>query len=332
MQLPIRPMLAQKVAAPVGPLADGDRFPLLDRNDLAFEPKYDGYRLVVGVTPIEITLWHRSGRLVTAEYPEIVEALRDAPPGVYDGEVTVKPEVGKSAFNAFQNRGRLSLQERRDRVQLILFDVIEYAGDPVYRGPYFGRRQLLEELIDPIALRVGLRVAVSPSVQVGRAMWNAVLETNGEGVIAKPLTSPYRFGERGTWMKLKALQRELFVVVGFTSGISQGGPTEFGALILAEHTPAGLRYAGKSGTGFTASSSDEVVRRLREVAVDVAPWAGVEKKNALAEIAPGERAITWVMPDYVAEVEFSDRSDAGIPRFPAFKSLRRSGVQALVVA
>jgi bifunctional non-homologous end joining protein LigD len=59
------------------------------------------------------------------------------------------------------------------------------------------------------------------------ARWNL------EGVISKRVDRPYAPGERGIWVKSKCLNREEFVVVGWTD--PEGSRQHIGALLWALH-------------------------------------------------------------------------------------------------
>ena len=71
-----------------------------------------------------------------------------------------------------------------------------------------------------------------------------------EGVISKRADRPYAPGDRGIWVKSKCLNREEFVVVGWTD--PEGSRRHIGALLLGYYTEDGrLHYAGRAGTGMT---------------------------------------------------------------------------------
>src|SRR5205807_128841 len=72
-----------------------------------------------------------------------------------------------------------------------------------------------------------------------------------EGVMAKKLDSPYSTGKRTPyWLKIKAKQRQEFVIGGWLPGEGRREST-LGALVVGYHDDGGaLRYAGRVGTGF----------------------------------------------------------------------------------
>jgi bifunctional non-homologous end joining protein LigD len=82
-----------------------------------------------------------------------------------------------------------------------------------------------------------------------------------EGILSKRADAAYVPGNRGLWVKTKCLNREEFVVVGWTD--PEGSHPHLGALLLAYYTPdSKLVYAGRAGTGMNAAELARVRRRL----------------------------------------------------------------------
>ncbi|MFZ0385058.1 MAG: hypothetical protein WAL22_05305, partial [Solirubrobacteraceae bacterium] len=112
--------------------------------------------------------------------------------------------------------------------------------------------------------------------------------------------------------KFKCEAGQELVIGGFTA--PRGSRTEFGALLLGYHDGAALRYAGKVGTGFDTETLQAIGSRLRRLTVATPPFAD-----------PGsirERFVTWVKPELVAQVGFSEWTGAGRLRHPRFLGLR----------
>ena len=59
-----------------------------------------------------------------------------------------------------------------------------------------------------------------------------------EGVVSKTVNASYAPGNRGLWRKAKALNREEFVVVGWSD--PEGSRPHLGALLLGYYTDDGL--------------------------------------------------------------------------------------------
>jgi ATP-dependent DNA ligase len=69
-------------------------------------------------------------------------------------------------------------------------------------------------------------------------------------------------GDRGLWLETKCLNREEFVVIGWTD--PEGSRPFIGALLLGYYDQSGsLIYAGRIGTGMRADQLAELLRRLR---------------------------------------------------------------------
>ncbi len=97
-----------------------------------------------------------------------------------------------------------------------------------------------------------------------------------EGAISKRADQPYAPRDRGIWVKSKCLNREEFVVVGWTD--PEGSRSQIGALLLGHYTDHGrLLYAGRAGTGMT----EKELRRLGR-AVTAACFQDAARRAAAA--------------------------------------------------
>jgi bifunctional non-homologous end joining protein LigD len=78
-----------------------------------------------------------------------------------------------------------------------------------------------------------------------------------EGIVSKRTNSRYE-PDRRTWLKTKCLNREEFVVVGWSD--PEGSRHLIGSLLLGYYTPDGkLIYAGRVGTGTSRGPNDQAV-------------------------------------------------------------------------
>lgn len=78
-------------------------------------------------------------------------------------------------------------------------------------------------------------------------------------MISKQIDALYALGNRGLWVKTKCLNREEFVIVGWTD--PEGSRPWLGALLVAYYTADGwLIYAGRAGTGM----NQQELKRLRD--------------------------------------------------------------------
>jgi bifunctional non-homologous end joining protein LigD len=112
---------------------------------------------------------------------------------------------------------------------------------------------------------------------------------------------------------VKCSRRQEFVVGGFTK--PSGARVGLGALLLGYFDDGKLVYAGRVGTGFTDDSLRQLTAMLRKRRVADSPFAATLS-------AAERRGVTWVKPELVAEVEFTEWTDEGLLRHPSFKGLR----------
>lgn len=287
----VPPMLAVSGELP----ADDERW--------AFEPKWDGVRIVTCLADGEVRLWSRLGNLVTASYPELsVLGAQLRVSATLDGEVVAFNEQGRPDFGLLQRRIHLTRESdvrrarRTVRVAYVLFDLLHLDGHDTLELPYRARR----ELLDGLQLDGAAGVQVPPyTAGQGADLFAATRELGLEGVVAKRLDSPYIPGKRvDTWRKKKhARTRDVFVA-GWLPGEGRRAGT-IGALVLALPDADGrLRHVGQVGTGFTDLMLDELHALL---AADEAPDSPLR-----GQLEPAaERVVHWVDPVRVAEVEYT---------------------------
>jgi bifunctional non-homologous end joining protein LigD len=137
-----------------------------------------------------------------------------------------------------------------------------------------------------------------------------------EGVVAKRGDSPYRDTRSRDWLKFKCEAGQELVIGGFTA--PRGSRLEFGALLVGYHDAADparpLIYAGKVGTGFDTDTLHSLGATMRERAVAQSPFADPRSIK--------ERDVTWVAPELVAQLGFTEWTSAGRLRHPRFLGLR----------
>ncbi|MFD5428546.1 ATP-dependent DNA ligase [Streptomyces sp. NPDC127084] len=186
---------------------------------LAYEPKFDGHRVLVFVSGGEVTLQARSGRIVTAAFPDLATAARALPDGtVLDGEAVVW-NGGRIDFAAVQRRAaatasRAGLLARRLPASYAAFDLLATGGEDLRPTPYAHRRERLVDLVGPL----GPPLQPVPMTTDPRtaATWYETLVASGiEGLVVKRLTGPYRPGARD-WRKLRHTAVQDAAVIGFT--------------------------------------------------------------------------------------------------------------------
>jgi bifunctional non-homologous end joining protein LigD len=269
-----------------------------------FERKLDGIRCIAIKGERNVRLLSRNDLSLNARFPEVVEALEadDAERVVLDGEV-VAFDGAQTSFARLARRG-----QERVPVFFYVFDLLWLDDRDVRPLPLRERKRLLREALSP-SDHVRL---TQHRVGDGEAFFAEACRKGWEGLIAKRADSAYTDRRSRDWLKLKCEHGQELVVGGFTA--PQGTRTDLGALLLGYYDDGALRYAGKVGTGFDRATLRDLAERLRALRRDDAPFAD-----------PGsirERGVTWVEPELVAQIGFTEWTGAGRLRHPRFLGLR----------
>ncbi|MFD9302449.1 ATP-dependent DNA ligase [Streptomyces sp. NPDC060048] len=187
---------------------------------LAYEPKFDGHRMVVVRTVEGVALQARSGRIVTRAFPDLAAAALLLPAGtVLDGEVVVW-HAGRTEFALVQRRAAAASAARAAVLAQTLpasyaaFDVLELAGLDLRARPYERRRALLVDLLLPLGPPLQpVPMTTDPELA---ATWYETLPASGiEGLVVKRLDQAYPAGKRA-WQKLRHTNVHDAAVVGYT--------------------------------------------------------------------------------------------------------------------
>ena len=278
------------------------------------ELKFDGYRVECLVDDGEVTLITRRGLDWTGQFASIAEAAKSLPveSAILDGEVVVLLPDGRSSFQGLQQA--FSGKPPGSLVYFV-FDLLQLNGADLRRFPLIERKQLLAELLRR-RRRASHVIRYSDHIQgKGRKVLADACKAGLEGIICKRADSLYSGVRSRSWLKVKCLQRQEFVIVGFTE--PKGARSGLGALLLGVHGErnSGLRYAGKVGTGFSDATLTDLESRLLPL----------ERKTTPLKEGPrtGLRGVHWVEPRLVAEVRFTEWTDDGRLRHPSFVGLRR---------
>ena len=142
-----------------------------------------------------------------------------------------------------------------------------------------------------------------------------------EGIVSKRADAPYAPGNRGLWLKVKCLNREEFVVVGWTD--PEGTRPFLGALLLAYYDPDGrLIYAGRAGTGIGHAELERLWRRLQPLATPKMPLDMPPPRDSRFGSPLVLSRVHWVRPELVAEVKFLTWTEDNLLRQVVYEGLR----------
>ena len=286
-----------------------------------FERKLDGERCLAFRQGDGVRLLSRTRHLLNDTYPELEEALLTQPSRdfVADGEI-VAFSGGNTSFSRLQSRLGITDREEARRigvpVVLSFFDLLYLEGYDLTRLPLHTRKAILERAI---SYRDPLRF--NPHTAEGwEAYYGNACRMGWEGVIAKRAAGPYIHGRSTDWLKLKCVNRQEFVIGGYTE--PRGGRAGFGALLVGYHENSALLYAGKVGTGFDEEMLLSLGTELARRETTTSPFADRRVR---------ERGEHWVTPDLVCEVAFAEWTTDHRLRQPRFMGVRRDKAAADVI-
>jgi bifunctional non-homologous end joining protein LigD len=295
-------------------------------DDWVNELKLDGYRIQIQIRSGErsgaktrakagaksrtVRLLTRKGLDWTARMPDIATAagrlnVKDA---ILDGEAVALDQHGVSNFADLQ----AAFQEERQRnITYFAFDLLHLDGHNLRGLPLSERKQILSDLLSDSEKNSPLRLSEHLEADADEVFKKAC-GLGAEGIVSKLASAKYTSGRSGAWLKLKCRLEQELVIGGFT--LPAKGTAGIGALLLGYYEDGKLRYAGRSGTGFTQATHRLLRAKLERLAKNDSPFADVPREM--------RRGAQWVKPDLVAQIEFSTWTRDNLVRQAAFKGLR----------
>jgi ATP-dependent DNA ligase len=269
-----------------------------------YEPKWDGFRCIARRDGEAVEMISRSGKPLGRYFPEVLEILGRTKEKkfVVDGEL-ILPLDDRLDFEALQMRlhpaeSRIRKLAKETPAQLMLFDILEIGPKSLSERPLTDRRKALKGFHKTNSVE-GL--FLSPAT-TDRAVALGWLNRSGgalDGVVAKRLDQPYRFGERAM-VKVKQLRTADCVVGGFRYAEKK---REVGSLLLGLYDDEGLLHHIGFTSGLPAKDRPALTKRL-EALVEAPGFTGN---------APGgpsrwatARSMAWepLKPELVVEVRY----------------------------
>ena len=234
---------------------------------------------------------------------------------VLDGEIAALDEKGVARFELIQPRiaqsdpNSVAHLARSRPVVYFAFDLLYLNGYDLRQVALIERKQLLESLLSPTAV---LRFS-EHFPGAGEAMLQAAREAGLEGVVAKRAGSRYEPRRSREWLKLKIVERQEFIICGYTAGERE----HFGALVLGIYDEGKLVWVGNAGTGFDQKTLAFLRGKLDPLITPQSPFPDAPKVG---------KDVTWVRPELVAEVKFANWTGDGKLRAPVYLGLRPDAV------
>ena len=259
------------------------------------EIKLDGFRMAARIERGQATLLTRTGLDWSSKYPalQIPLAAVRAKTAYLDGELC---GVGTDGLPSFADTQAATDGERSARV-VYAFDLLHLDGRDIASLPLVERKALLRAIVAGI-----------PGVQFnghetgdGETIRKHACKLGFEGVVSKTIDAPYAPGNRGLWRKSKCLNRQEFVVVGWTN--PEGSRPHLGALLLGYYADDGkLIYAGRVGTGMPGKVLVDLRQHLEPLARSKSPLSAPPPRTTRFGSPSRLSQVHSVEPRLVAEI------------------------------
>lgn len=287
--------------------------------DWLVEYKWDGIRGQLIKRNNEVFIWSRGEELVTAQFPELEEALKNlAGDFVIDGEILAVKDDEVLNFNELQkrlNRKTISKKMLEELpIQVFAYDILEIDGEDLREKPLSERRQLLEDFLKdnkPEKIKISEKISFKNWESLDQIR-NSAREINSEGLMLKQKNSVYHTGrKKGDWWKWKMNPLTIDAVLIYAQKGSGRRSSYYTDYTFAVKDGEKLVTIAKSYSGLTDKEIMEVSRFVN--------------KNALEKFGP----VRTVKPELVFEIAFegigfSSRHKSGVAlRFPRILRWRK---------
>jgi bifunctional non-homologous end joining protein LigD len=301
--VPLPAFVPPQLATRVDSAPDGDGW--------LHELKLDGYRILAHIEDGHVRLQTRTNQDWTHRAPALVRELERlaVTSALIDGELVVLNESGTSDFQMLQNSLNAGQQAR---CVYFAFDLLHLDGEDLRSLALTERKARLHALLDKHSQRVRYSDHV---VGHGSEFFAQACSHHAEGIVSKRAQSPYVSRRDRSWLKVKCVERQEFVIGGYTK--PAGSRTQLGALLLGTHARDGsLTYAGRVGTGFSRASLAELSGKLRGLVQADSPFDNPPRGAQTI-------GVSWVRPELVAEIEYAEQTDDGLVRHASFRGVRQ---------
>ncbi len=311
-----------------------------EHGDWIFEPKWDGFRVLVFRDGDEVLLQSRDKKPLNRYFPEIIDPLRTQLPArcILDGELVIS-RGGRLDFDSLQLRihpaaSRVKLLARETPASIVFFDALFARNRDLRNQPFAKRRAALESLLQSAAPPIYLTPATRD-----RAValdWFQRFEGAGfDGVVAKAVNDTYQPDKR-VMLKVKH-ERDCDCVVAGFRWYKDAEDREIGSLLLGLYDDTGaLQHVGVCAS-IAAPQRRDLVRFLapyRKNALVQHPWkswaengtaGGVEQRMPGAQSRWSQgKDLSWepVRPELVVEVAYEHMQSGRFRHMAHFRRWR----------
>ena len=281
-----------------------------DNPEWIYEMKYDGYRAITKISNSKVEVQSRNGNSFNIQYKSIVDELRSITDNVIlDGEIVIENTDGLSDFQLLQNY----TTTQKGILRYYIFDILFLNGHRVTDLPLLKRKELLTSFFNKYKFK---NIIQSNFItEKGEMLFQKLSKSGYEGIIAKNGQSLYNPGKRSDlWLKVKSHMAQEAIICGYTA--PQNSRKYFGSLVLGMYENGKLIYIGNCGTGFTDATLKELHTHFSEFETKLCPFAA-------APVLYGQKGkITWLKPELIGNITFSEWTEDRHMRHPVFAGLR----------
>ncbi|WP_237657175.1 ATP-dependent DNA ligase [Agreia sp. COWG] len=298
---PIAPMLAKAVPT----LPEPDSLP----GGLAYEPKWDGFRGIVMYDGDTVEITSRGSKPLTRYFPELVDAFRRIlpEPCILDGEIVVRSGgAGRERLDWDALSQRIHPAESRIRslaeatpASFVAFDLIGRGLRRLGDLPFAQRRASLVDLLGHGVAPIHVTRLTLDVTEATR--WLGEFEGAGlDGIVAKPLASPYSPGKR-IMLKVKHHRTADVVVTGYRVHASGQG---VGSLLLGLYAGEELKAVG-GASAFTMARRRQLLTELEPVVMRSENGDAITGEGEKSRFSSGkDSSFVRLEPTVVAEVRY----------------------------
>lgn len=299
---PVAPMLAQSAPDVAAALEKAG-------GPAVLEWKLDGVRVQAHRSGDRVAVFTRTLDDITAQVPELVEAVRSLPAAdlVLDGEVIAlradgRPEPFQVTSGRVAARADVARLRASTPLSVFFFDALRVGGRDLLDLPAAERHAELIAVV-PDKLLIPRLVTADPAE--GEAFFTEALRQGHEGLVVKSLRAPYAAGRRGAaWIKVKPRHTLDLVVLAAEWG--HGRRTgRLSNLHLGARDPESGGYVmlGKTFKGLTDRLLEWQTERFLQIAD-----------------GPTDGRVVRLRPELVVEIAFDGVQRS--PRYPGGMALR----------
>jgi ATP-dependent DNA ligase len=277
-----------------------------------YEPKWDGYRLVIVRDGRTTRLWSKQGRDLTDRFPDVAAAaVAQVPAGtVVDGEVVVwngtRLDFGLLQRRMVSSARAIATLVAEHPANYVAFDLLAARGRDLRTWKLTRRRIELEALAEGWAPPLQIS-PMTDDAEEARRWFDDFRAAGVEGLVAKGAGTRYVPGRRD-WLKVKSWETTEVIAGGVIGPVER--PSQ---LVAGRYRDGELVVVGRTSP-LSPRQAEELAAVLRPAGADH-PWPD---RIGTGRFGGGRLSVplTKVEPTLVVEVSADAALQAGVFRHP----------------